>query len=91
MRRGRGQLFGVGREAFPPPFRGRGIGFTQPSPPGAEALGERGLRGDPFFLWGVPAPCGVSRRSERQLGESGAGGQRVTRTSGCGGKRLKPS
>lgn len=69
MRRGRGQLFGVGREAFPPPFRGRGIGFTQPSPPGAEALGERGLEATPFFFGESPPlvgfPIGRSGRSAR--------------------------
>lgn len=68
---------GVGREAFPPPFRGRLLGFPQPFPPGAEGLGTRAgrrlvfLLRSPRRLWGFPWVGAAGR-------ESAAGGQRGT-------------
>lgn len=68
MRRGRGQLFG-GRAG------GVSASFSRLPPrphlPRAKARGQRGLGGDPFFPWGVPARCGVSRQSERQVARAG--------------------
>lgn len=68
---------GVGREALPPPFRGRLLDFPQPSPPGAEALETRAGRRPLFLLrsprpeWGFPWVGAAGR-------ESAAGGQRGT-------------
>lgn len=78
MRRGRGQLFGGRAGGVSASFPRAPPRLRPALPPGAEAPGEGGLGGDPVFLRGVPAPCGVSRPSERQVCRDGAGDQRGT-------------
>lgn len=87
MRRGRGQLFGGRAGGVSASFQ-RAPSRLHPALP-VRGGGARGMPAGrrPLFPWGVPAPCGVSRRSELQVARTGPVTSKEPHTSGRGGKR----